>query len=117
MTALLGILIGLAAGVASGIFGIGGAVIIVPALLYFFKLTQHQAQGTTLLLMLPPIGVFAAIKYYMNGNAVIPIAVFVCLGFLVGGYIGASIVQPINDVLLRRMFAGLLILIAIKMMF
>ena len=117
MTALLGILIGIVAGTASGVFGIGGAVIIIPALIYFFKLSQHQAQGTTLLLMLPPIGLLAAIKYYMSGNAVVGIAVYVCLGFLIGGYIGASFVQPISDVALRRAFAVLLIVIAINMMF
>lgn len=117
MTAILGILIGIVAGIVSGAFGIGGATIVIPALVYFFKLTQHQAQGTALFLMLPPVGLFAVMKYYMRGNVVVDIALYVCLGFFIGAYFGASIVQPVSDVLLKRLFAVFLIAVAIRMMF
>ena len=74
------LLLGVVAGVAGGFFGIGGAVIIIPALI-FLGLTQHQAQGTSLAILLPPIGLLAVWQYYLKGNVKINIALLVCLGF------------------------------------
>ncbi len=109
------LLLGLIAGVFSGFLGIGGGTIIIPALVYIFGLSQHQAQGTTLAIMVPPIGLLAALRYYYNGDVNIPIAVFVAIGFLVGGLIGASFVKPIPDLILKKIFGIFLMLIAFKM--
>jgi len=112
---LLYILIGLLAGVVSGITGIGGGVIIVPALIFLLGMSQHQAQGTTLALLVPPIGFLAAYVYYKAGNVNLKIAAFICIGFFLGGYIGAKIASNISDILLRRIFGILLLGIAIKL--
>ncbi|MFH1239360.1 MAG: sulfite exporter TauE/SafE family protein [bacterium] len=109
------ILVGLAAGILSGFLGIGGGVVIIPILVYFYGLTQHQAQGTTLALMIPPIGILAAWQYYYHGNVNIPIALFIALGFLVGGLIGAIIVQPVPDYILKKIFGIFLLLVALRM--
>ncbi len=107
--------IGLAAGVVSGITGIGGGVIIVPALIFLLGMTQHQAQGTTLALLVPPIGFLAAYVYYKAGNVDLKVAGFICIGFFLGGYIGAKVSSTISDLLLRRIFGILLLGIAIKL--
>ena len=105
------------AGAFSGAFGIGGATIIIPALVYLFSFSQHQAQGTAIAALLPPVGLLAALKYYYSGNVVIDVALYMAIGFLVGGFIGALIVQPIPDIILRRAFAVYLIAIAVRMLF
>ncbi|MBF0385462.1 MAG: TSUP family transporter, partial [Candidatus Omnitrophica bacterium] len=87
MTQILYVLLGLVAGIFGGLFGIGGAIIIIPALVYLFGLTQHAAQGTTLAIMVFPVGFLAALRYYQSGNVNLSIAVFICLGFFFGGYI------------------------------
>lgn len=117
MNVFISLAIGLLAGTLSGIFGIGGATIIIPALIFFFGYSQHLSQGTALASMLLPVGLFAAIKYYNSGNVAVDVALYTALGFLVGGYIGATIVQPIPDLILKRAFAVYLIVIAIKMLF
>ena len=98
------ILVGLAAGTLSGLLGIGGATIIIPALVYIYKMTQHDAQGTSLATLLLPIGILAAIKYWQSGHVNIKFAVLIVIGFVVGGYIGACLAQPIPDHLLRKIF-------------
>lgn len=108
-------LLGLIAGTASGFLGIGGGIIMIPVLVYLWGLTQHQAQGTTLAVMVPPIGLLAAIKYYMAGNVNLRMAVFICIGFLVGGYIGAEFAHKINDHLLKKLFGLVLLGVSIKM--
>jgi len=115
MNILSYIVLGLVAGIASGFLGIGGGIVIVPALVFLFGLTQHQAQGTTLALMIPPIGLLAALKYYAEGNVKVSIAAFVCVGFFIGGFIGASFVQKIPDVVLKRIFGVVIFIISIKM--
>ena len=115
MNIYLCLLLGLAAGVASGFLGIGGGTIIIPVLVYAAGFSQHQAQGTTLALMIPPIGLLAAMKYYQAGNVDIRIAALICIGFFIGGFVGASFVMPIPDPLLKRIFGVFLILIALKM--
>ncbi len=111
------IILGLIAGVFSGLLGIGGGTIIIPALVYFYGLSQHQAQGTTLALMVLPIGFLAALKYYVNGNVNISMALFICLGFFVGGFIGATLVQPIPDYFLKKIFGLFLLIVAFRMIF
>ena len=112
---ILYIALGLLAGICSGFLGIGGGTIIIPILVYVFGLSQHQAQGTTLALMVPPIGLLAALKYYSEGNANIHIAIYVCLGFFIGGLLGAYLVTPVPDPVLKRVFGIFLIGVAIKM--
>jgi uncharacterized membrane protein YfcA len=111
------VLLGLIAGTASGFLGIGGATIIIPALVYIFGLTQHQAQGTTLALMIPPIGLLAAWKYYVQGNVKLSLAAFVCAGFFVGGWLGAEIAHKFSDAAMRRIFGIFMMVIALNMIF
>lgn len=112
---LIYIILGLVAGVFSGFFGIGGGTILIPAMVYLFGLTQHQAQGTTLALMVLPIGLLAAWRYWQQGNVKINMAVFICLGFLIGGLVGAHFVQKIPDPALKKIFGFYLLFIAAKM--
>ena len=109
------IALGLLAGICSGFLGIGGGTIIIPVLVYVFGLSQHQAQGTTLALMVPPIGLLAALKYYYEGNVNIQIAIFVCLGFFIGGLLGAYLVTPVPEPILKKVFGIFLIGVALKM--
>ena len=115
MNICLYIALGLLAGICSGFLGLGGGTIIIPVLVYVFGLTQHQAQGTTLALMVPPIGLLAALKYYYEGNVNIQIAIFVCLGFFIGGLLGAYLVTPVPDPVLKKVFGIFLIGVALKM--
>ncbi len=115
MNIILYLILGLVAGVTSGFLGIGGATIIIPALVFIFGLTQHQAQGTTLALMVPPIGLLAALKYYYSGNVNLNMAIYICLGFFVGGLLGAMLVDPVPDPILKKIFGGFLFLIALRM--
>jgi hypothetical protein len=110
------LLLGLTAGAFSGIVGIGGGIIIVPALVFFFGMTQHLAQGTTLALMVPPIGILAAWTYYNQGYVDMRVALFVAIGFLVGGLIGAKIAVMLPNHILKKIFAFVLFAIGIKML-
>lgn len=116
MTIFLYILVGLVAGIFGGLLGIGGGTIFIPALVYIWGFTQHKAQGTTLAIMIPPIGLLAAYRYYLNGNVDLRVALFMALGFLVGGLIGAMIALPIPEIILRKMFGVFFLVIALRMM-
>jgi len=111
------ILLGLVAGIFGGLFGIGGATILIPALVYVCGFTQHQAQGTTLAVMIPPIGLLAALRYYYSGNVKLGVVGFICVGFFVGGLIGANLIQGLPDVLLKRMFGIFLLVVSVRMLF
>ena len=117
MNIILYLILGLFAGTLSGLLGIGGAVIIIPILVFLFKMDQHMAQGTTLALMVPPIGLLAAWTYYKQGNVDFKIAGLICLGFFFGGLIGGTLAAHISDQLLRKIFGVLLLLISLKMIF
>ena len=84
MNIVLYIILGLVAGVFAGVFGIGGGLILIPAMTLLLGLTQHQAQGTTLAILVPPIGILAAWRYYQSGHVNLPLAGFICLGFVFG---------------------------------
>lgn len=117
MNIVMYLLIGLASGVLGGLFGIGGGIVIIPALVYFCHLTQQQAQGTTLAILIPPIGLLAAWVYFKNGNVDVRIAAFVCLGFFIGGFFGAKIASIMSNDVLKRLFGLLMLLVALKMIF
>lgn len=107
--------LGAGAGVFSGFLGLGGGAVIIPALVYLFKFSQHQAQGTTLAMMIPPIGLLAAFKYYQAGNVKVKIAALMCLGFFLGGYLGAKFVHRIPEPILKKCFGVFLLFISLKM--
>lgn len=107
--------LGIAAGSLSGVTGIGGGIIIVPMLIYFFGYSAHMAQGTTLALMVPPIGIAAAWAYYQRGMVNIPAALIIALGFIAGSVVGAKLAIALPENVIRRIFAVLLLAVAIKM--
>ena len=115
--AVICILLGLFAGTLSGLIGIGGGIIIIPALIFFLGLSQYQAQGTTLALMVPPVGILAAWIYYKQGYVNMPVAAFICIGFLLGGFLGAKIAITLSNVVLEKIFGVALLLISLKMIF
>ena len=112
---ILYIVLGLLAGTISGIVGIGGGVIIVPTLIFLFEFTQHQAQGTTLVLLIPPIGLLAAYTYYEKGFVNLKVALFICIGFFIGGLIGSKIAVHLSNELLRKIFGSVIIIIGLYM--
>jgi uncharacterized membrane protein YfcA len=111
------LLLGLIAGTFSGLIGIGGGTIIVPALIFLFGMSQHLAQGTTLALLVPPIGFLAAWTYYKQGYVDLRIAALICMGFFFGGLLGAKIATRLSNILLERVFGVALLLISLKMIF
>ena len=115
MNIILYLLLGLVAGTFSGLIGIGGAIIIIPALVLLFGLSQHTAQGTTLALMIPPFGLLAAWTYYKSGFVDLKVAGLICLGFFVGGLVGARFATEISEQVLRRLFGVVLLLASLKM--
>jgi len=117
MKILLYLLLGLVAGGFSGLIGIGGAIIIIPVLVLLFGLQQHTAQGTTLALMVPPIGLLAAWTYYKAGYVDLKIAGLMCVGFFVGGLLGAKFATQIPADVLRKIFGVVLLVAALRMIF
>jgi uncharacterized protein len=114
---ILFLVLGIAAGVLSGFIGIGGGIIIIPALVFFLGFSQHMAQGTTLALMVPPIGLFAAWAYYKAGFVDIKAAVLICIGFILGSVLSAKYATLIPDDVLRKVFGGILLLVSLRMIF
>ncbi len=114
---ILYLIVGLAAGALSGLIGIGGGTIVIPALVFLFGFSQLQAQGTTLALMVPPIGILAALIYYKQGHVDLGAAALICLGFLFGGFFGAKVAVGLSNIVLQRMFGIFLFLVSLKMVF
>lgn len=114
---IIGGLIGIVAGILSGLLGIGGAIVIIPALVFLLGFDQKLAQGTTLMLMLPPIGILAFLEYYRQGMVNIPLGVVIAVFFVVGAWLGAKIALSIDPHLLRRLFALFLGFVAVRLWF
>ena len=115
-TLLILIVIGIITGIVAGMLGIGGAVIMVPALVYILGMSQQAAQGTSLAVMLPPIGILAAYNYYKAGHVDIKFAIILAGTFLIGSYFGSKFALTIPQATLKRIFGILLLLVAAKML-
>jgi uncharacterized protein len=116
-TVLLLVLIGLVTGALGGMLGLGGGLILIPALVFIFGFSQHMAVGTSLAIMLPPIGMFAAYNYYKAGQVNIKYALILALAFMLGSYLSSKIALKIPENILRKVFSVFLILVAVKMFF
>ena len=116
-TILILSVIGLLAGTLGGMVGLGGGLIIVPAMIYFMGADQKTAQGTSIAIMLPPIGLFAAINYYKVGYINIKYAAIIAVTFLLGGYLGSKLAIALPEAVVKKVFAALMIITAIKMIF
>jgi hypothetical protein len=114
---LILIVIGIITGIMAGMLGIGGAVIMIPALVFLLGISQQSAQGTSLAVMLPPVGAIAAWNYYKAGNVNIRFAIILAIFFLVGSYFGSKLALTIPQEILKKIFAVLLLLVAAKMLF
>ena len=114
---LLYIILGLIAGIVSGLIGIGGGVMIVPSLIFWFGFSPQEAQGTTLGLLVPPIGILPAWTYYQQGYVNLKVAALICLGFVLGGFLGAKIAVILPSKVLEKVFGIVLLSIALKMIF
>jgi uncharacterized membrane protein YfcA len=113
---LLLILIGLFAGMLSGLIGVGGGIIVVPALVYFLGFSQYEAQGTSLGLMLLPVGILAVANYYKEGYIDIKVVAIMCLAFVLGGWLGSKVSLAISEELVKKIFAIILFYTAFKML-
>ncbi len=116
-TILLLVIIGLLAGMLSGLVGIGGGIIIVPFLVYFLGFSQKDAQGTSLFIILLPVGLLAVRNYYVDGHVNIKYGLIVAATFVVGAYLGSKLVARWNDDVVKKFFAIVMMLVAIKMLF
>lgn len=116
-TVIILLLIGLAAGMLSGMIGIGGGIIIVPALVYFLRFSQHEAQGTSLGLLLMPVGILAVMNYYKKGYLDIKVVAIMCVAFIAGAYFGSKVSLSVPDDKIKKFFAIALLLVAFKMLF
>jgi len=113
---LILIVIGIITGVMAGMLGIGGAIIMIPALVFLLGISQQTAQGTSLAVMLPPIGIIAAYNYYKAGQVNIRFAIVLAVFFLVGSYFGSKLALTIPQNVLKKIFGVLLLLVAAKML-
>ena len=114
-TFIILIIIGLLAGILSGLVGVGGGILMIPLLIIFLGLTQHQAQGTALFAMLPPIGILAAINYYKEGFVKWEYAIVIAFTFVIGGYLGSKLSLSLSPQTVRRVFGVIMLLGAIKL--
>jgi hypothetical protein len=109
--------VGLAAGFLSGMVGVGGGIIIVPALVYFLGFSQQAAQGTSLFMLLLPTGIFAVLNYYQKGYVEWKVALIIASTFLLGGFLGSKLAISLNQDTIKKVFAAFMVVIGIKMLF
>ncbi len=110
------IIIGFIAGLVSGLVGVGGGIVIIPLLVMFLGFAQHQAQGTAVFAMLPPIGILAAINYYKAGFVKWEYAIVIALTFVIGGYFGSKLAVSLPDQIIKRCFGLVMLIAAIKLL-
>ena len=113
---LILLVIGVITGIMAGMLGIGGAIIMIPALVFLMGLSQTTAQGTSLAVMLPPIGIFAAYNYWKAGEVNLKFALILAVTFIVGSYFGSKWALNLPQALLKKIFGILLLLVAAKML-
>jgi len=113
---LILVVIGIITGVMAGMLGIGGAIIMIPALVYLLGISQQSAQGTSIAVMLPPVGILAAFNYYKAGHVNIKWALILAVFFLVGSYFGSRMALNMPQALLKKIFGILLLLVAARML-
>ena len=116
-TIVIILLIGAVAGMFSGFIGIGGGLIVVPCLVYFLGFSQHQAQGTSLAMMLPPIGIMAVYNYYKQGAVDFKVAMILCVSFILGSFFGSKIALGLNPDQIKKAFGVIIIALGFKMLF
>ena len=112
---LLLLLIGFLAGLLSGMVGIGGGILLVPALVYFFGFSQHKAQGTTLFLFVLPVGILGAMNYYKSGNIDLKTALIICSTFVFGSFFGSKITLGLDQATVKKIFGFIILLVSLKM--
>jgi uncharacterized membrane protein YfcA len=113
---LILVFIGLASGMLSGLVGVGGGIIIVPALVFFLGFSQHQAQGTSLGLLMLPVGILAVLNYYRQGHVDFKVIAIMSIAFVLGGWLGSKLSLVLSEVLIKRIFAVTLFYTAFKML-
>ncbi len=111
------LVIGLMAGLVSGALGVGGGIIIVPALILFLGFSQHMAQGTSIAILLLPTGILAVLQYYKNGYVDVKVALILMLLFVVGAYLGSLVSLSLPDKVLKKVFGIFMLLVSLKMVF
>lgn len=114
-TLIILIAIGLVAGMLSGFIGVGGGIIVVPGLIYFLGMPQHMAQGTSLLLMLPPIGILAAYNYHKAGEMNVSFAIVIAVAFIIGGFFGSKISLKMSPQTVKFFFGVLMLYVSVRM--
>lgn len=116
-TVIILLLIGVAAGMLSGFVGVGGGILIVPTLVFFLGYSQHMAQGTSLAMMIPPIGILAVYNYYKAGHVNMGAAAILCITFFIGAYFGSKLSIGLDQRLVKKVFGGVMMLAAAKLLF
>jgi hypothetical protein len=117
MTWVLLALLGVVAGVVSGLFGVGGAIVIVPGLVLLAKLPQHTAHGTSLAALVVPVGILlGTLEYYKRGQVNVGFAAVIAIGLIIGAYFGARLAGSMSDVMLRKAFGAFLLLVSVKLL-
>lgn len=116
-TIIILVIIGLCAGILGGLVGVGGGIIIVPALIYFLGFSQFKAQGTSLALIMFPVGILGVLQYYKQGHVDFYIVLILGIGFFLGSFIGSKISLSLPQETIKKSFAVLMLLISIKMLF
>ena len=116
-TVIIILIIGIVAGIFSGFIGIGGGLVVVPCLVFFLGMSQHNAQGTSLAMMLPPIGVMAVYNYYKAGAVDFKVAAILCVSFIAGSFFGSKIALSLSPEQVKKAFAIFIIFLGLKMVF
>lgn len=117
MTWVLVVLLGVAAGVVSGLFGVGGAIVIIPGLVILAKLPQHTAHGTSLAALVVPAGIFlGAFEYYKRGQVNVAFAALLAVGLMIGAFFGAKLAGSVSEEMLRKAFGAFLLLVSVKLL-